>query len=700
MAYADLLNKENIDSEYLVILSPKISTTGFSLFSGSVYSKSFSLGYVSAVTEDGESLTAGVSSTLSAGEFYYDAVSETLYVRMSDSSNPSGKFVVASFDLYYGTKDEHWYRDPLDDASDEIYFAAKVKKTPQIKLDISESLVGYQAINRSDVTLINAEHDFEPILYSASFSKARIQVFNILRASVTADLDIDNIKLVYDGFCGSLTRYQGGEVTLDTTSGEDELSQEFRNDSSSFYSSSDFPALDPNRAGAAIRYVYGVVDGFVPVNVDYVEYSTATTSDNRVWSVLGEQTNLSNLTKTVGGGVHTATRTFLTSVLGLRIGDSVHMDRAAGTDEYVFVTSVGASFIDHAALSGGAMVNGDTVKRSFVGNVTIVQGAAIYQPMFGRDYTTSGALAGGCSGFTFVNDFESALSMNTLTPNDRVFCRVYGRQNDLTLSALSFGSNDSESGNIANPVMVILDLFKRVLGIAESRINAASFIATLALRTDALGFAIPDESSAQMPAVKEILINIMKTSLLGLYIDSDLKWTIKAVEPLGSVDLSTDDFEIIKGSFGYDLNYRDVLSDVIVEYRAREESTQPRSSSAITDSVSSQSETAKYLHGINKSATLSSLHFKEADAQTLSDRYLFIFGDRKGVVSIKAKNRFFESQIGDVLSISRTKMLGFSYDGETENTRDFSIVSVNKNRTEVTISADDQKGIEDNSGSW
>lgn len=698
MAYADLLEKEGIDSQYLAILSPKKVMTGFALVSGSTYSVSFSSGYVSKVQQNGSELTEALSSTLSAGEFFYDSDAALLYVRMSDSSSPSTKTVTANFDLYFGTKDEHWYRDPLDTDSEAIYFEAKVKKTPEIKLDISDALVGFQPVQRSQIQLINTDHLFEALLYDSSFSKAPIQIYNALRARVTDDLDVLNIKLVYDGFCGAPT-YNGGDLQIETVSGEDELAAEFRNAVDTFYDTTTFPSLDPNKAGAPIRYVYGVVDGFVPINVDFTEYSTATTSDNRVWSVIGEQTNLANVTVTVGGGVHTLTKTFITSLDGLRVGDSVHLDRAAGTDEYVIILTVGANFITHVAIAS-PMADGDTVKRSFVGNVFVVQAGVIYQPLFGRDYSTSGALSGGCAGFTFTNNFEATLSMDILTPNDKIFCRVYGRKNDLTLGGPAFGADDSETDNLANTIMVVLDLLKRVLEIPESRINTASFAAAYALRSDALGFAIPDSASSRPPKVKDVLSDIIESSLLKIYIDGDLKWAVDAVEPLTASVMSIDDTEILKKSLTYTLDYKDIISDVVVEYAEQEESVNQNQSDQQKSSAVATSTVARYLHGIDRSKTVKSLHFKASDAQTLANRQIYLYGDRQGTVTFKAKNRFFETAIGDVLEVSRTKMLGFDYDIDVERTRSFSVVTVNKNRTTVTISAVDQKGIEDNSGSW
>jgi hypothetical protein len=697
MAYATLIEKEGIDSQYLVILSPRRKVTGFTLFSGSVYSVSFDYGYVSGVTVDGVTLAAGSSTSLSAGQFYF--ASNVLYVRKSDSTSPLSNFIVATYSLYYGTKDEHWYRDPLNSSSDEIYYEAKVEKSPELKSDISDSLFGFQPVQRSSISIINTDHELERHVYDSSFSKASIKMYHVLREVPATSIQLSNIKLVYDGMMQDVD-YDSSRVKIETVSGEDELSAEYRNNGDSFFSTSTFPNVDPQFVGQSIRYVYGVVDGFIPVNIDFVDSQTATTSDNREWVAIGEQNNLNNVVASVGGGTHTTTRTYLSSLLGLRVGDHVYMNRASGTDEYKIVTAIGSTYIEHSALVS-PMTNGDTVERSFVGAVTIIQNGVLYRPLYNRDYTTNGSMAGGCSGITFVNNFEANVSMpNPLTSNDRVFFRVYGRKNDLTLGGPGFGSNDSETNNITKPAMVILDLMKNRLGIPESRLNSSSFTQLLIDRTDALGFAIPDSSTGNMPKYKDLLLKIIQSSLIRIYIDDDLKWTVSAVEPLGATSRTIADDEIIYDSINYKFSYKEIYSDFIVKYKSQETSEDLFDPGMIESTLTGISTVSKYLHGINRQKTINSFHFKLADATELLNRMIYLFGDRFGEFTIKAKNRFFLSEIGDVLEVNRTKMPGFSYDSDIERTRKFSISTVNKNRTTITITGFDQKGIEDNSGSW
>jgi len=143
MAYQDLLEEEGIEANYMSVIVPRRQVTGFTLFSGSVYSKSFDYGQVVSLEQNGVALTEALSTSLSAGQFYYDVNTSVLYVRMTDSSNPSTKFVVAYYEIYVATSDAHWYRNPLDDTTRVVYFDALIQNPVAFKSTISDSLFGY-----------------------------------------------------------------------------------------------------------------------------------------------------------------------------------------------------------------------------------------------------------------------------------------------------------------------------------------------------------------------------------------------------------------------------------------------------------------------------------------------------------------------------------------------------------------------------
>jgi hypothetical protein len=700
MTYSDLIDDEGIKSNYLVILRPRRIVESFALYSGSVYSVSFDYGHVYSVTQDGVSLTEFSTTSLSAGQWYFDFDSETLYVRMSDSSNPSTKTVVVTYEIHAGTTDSHWYRIPTDNSSRVVYFDPIVKVAPALKQTTSDILFGYLPVQTGSISLINAEHTLEKHIYDSSFSNAQILVYHWLD-----ELTVSNTKLVYNGLCSDLSWNQDS-VKIKTFDRVDALSNEWRNATNNFYTTALFSELDSRKSGKPIRYVYGVVDGFVPVNVDYKSYRDApTTSDNRVFSCIA-QTGLSDLSRTVAASPSsTTTRTYLNDAKGFRVGDSVWFDRASGTDEYKLITYVdyASDFVEHSTLSGGAMVSGDNLKRSFVGKVSIIQQDVVYDAMFGRDYTTTVDISGsGASGFTFSSSLESNLSMPaTLTGNDRIYCRIYGKANDVTLSASPVGSDDSETNNLTNPVVVLVDILKRVALVSESDMNISSFTSLASSVTEGVGFAVPDRSNEAFKTIKDVLIQVLKSSFLRLFLDDDGKWKITQLGPMGSYDKLIEDDEILDGSIEAAYKYKDIVSDVVVTYAYREIPDDiSAESDENTQSVVSTSTVAKYLHGVNKSKEFSSIHFRSADAQVMADRLMYVLGDRENEIAIETKNRFFDTEISDIIQVSRTRMPGFDYDSDILRDRKFSVVETSKTLREISITLSDQKGVEDNSGSW
>lgn len=696
MSYSNLILQENIEANFLCVARPKKKLTGFTLFSGSVYSKSFDLSeFIYSVTQNGVALTAGSSTSLSAGQYYFDDINKVIYVRMSDSSNPSTKFVTVFYELYFSTYDAHWYRIPTDDTTKTVYFEPIIVNSPGLKSSIADVLFGVLPVQSTQINLGNAEHLLEPHLYDSSFNKAEFLIYHWLGKS----LDVTNIKLVLKGI-GSNVNYNSGTVSISLLDGIDLFNKEWRNDTpNSFFTQSDFIELDPQFIGKPIRYFYGRAQGLVPVNIDYLQDSP-TTSDNRRYIVIAEQAGLTEKTYTVGGGVHTTTRTFIsTSMAGLAIGDSVRLDRVSGTDESVLIIAMGANYIDHVAIPT-PMTNGDTVRRGFVSRIDIIQNGQQFTALYGRDYTCNLALNNGCSGFDFSTSLEANLAMpETLKPGDDIFCTVYGRTNNVTLSGGSFGSNDADTANLTHPAVILFHLLKTKLGLGESSLNLTSFQTLLTdLGSEAIQLVIPKDVTGSFPNIKDLINEILQTSFIKIFLDSDLKWKVEKTKPMVTESKTIQSDEILLNSFSYTFDYKDIISDVIVEYNRQEKSF--TTSGERVDSVTAVSQLAKYVHGVDKQKTFNSLHFKSVDAQLMADRLSFVLGDRSGEINFQSKNRFFDSYLSDIVLIQRDKMPGQEFIRDTLRDQKGVLQEISKTLRTVNINLNDQKGIEENSLNW
>lgn len=699
MAYQDLLELEGVNSQFLVVLTPRRKVTSWTLVSGAIYQSSFDYGTVLEVTEDGVSLTANTSSALSSGQFYYDKDTKILYVRTSGDVNPTTKYMVASFELYAGTFDAHFPRIPTDTETTSnftVYFDPIVEKTPVLKQTNNDLFFGFLPSQTSEIVLTNAEHPFERIIFDSSFNKGAVKVYHWL-----GDLEKDNTKLVYSGVMGNVT-YTTNRVRIATFESLERFEAEFRHSGDSFFATSSFPNLDSKFQARPIRGVYGgPIDGFIPVNVSYLA-ENPTTSDNRTWVVCKGQTGLGDITRTVPvSPSSTTTRTYLDDATGFTIGDGVWLNKA--TDEYRLVTAVdySSNYIEHEALSSGAATTGNTVVRGFVSKVTITKSGINYTAFYNRDYSLSTALAQTTSGFVFNSSLETNTGMPaTLSPSDRVTCRVYGPTNSVTLGGNPFGTDDTKTANLRDAIVILFDILKKS-GVAENEINTTSFTSSTNLHS--VGLAIPDASNKDFPKLKDLIIKILQTCLLRFYIDNNRKIKISPVDNFtGNATKEAKEDEIIDQSFNYNFNYSDILSTVNVDYHFQEVGPDAQSSSNQLLRVTSSSNDAKYLHSIQKSNTFNSLHTSVdlTEAQALADKLKFIYGDRSGDVSFQVKNKFFDILIGDTIDVIRTKMPEFEYDSEIERTQRIVVTSVERSLRSVNIQGNDQKGVEDNSGSF
>lgn len=707
MAYADLLQEEGIRSEYLIVLKPRRKVTSWTLVAAGVYKIPFSLsdfGEVIGLTADDVTLTQGSSTTPAQGEFYYDIDNSELYVHLVGGINPNTKFTVATFERYVGTIDAHAPRVPTDSSKRVVYFDPIVQNSPTKKDSLKDILFGFSGDLRSAITLINAEHWAEKILYDSSFNHAEVQVYHWLGEAE----EVTDRKKVFQGLCKNI-QYSDDRVVVQIFDQRSMFNEEWRNEDASFYTFSDFPSLDPKKENKPIPFIYGVT--FIgATNVDYEDEAPSST-DNREWVVGAGDSDLGSVTQTVAASpASTTTRTYLVSASGMRVGDSVRVNKAAPESRKITAAQYSSPpFIEHAAFAGAAALGGNSVDRNAVGIVEIIQDGVLYEALIGEHYT--GSLPGaGTFGFEFTAGLDSGgtpLLPSVLTPNDEVHVRVYGKKNNVILGGSPFGGNDAGSdptGNLTNPAVIVFDILKNFIGIAETDINTATFTALEASVDEALGFAIPSESMAgKFPTFKDILIRISKSVLFRLFVSSEnAKWSLKQLSPFAAADFSVEEDEIKDGSFSYDFSYdQDLFSKILVQYAFKERSSNPNLNESETLLKEATSLTARYLHKIEKTETFDDvLLFRDADAQKLADRLSYVYGDRRGEISLTVKNRFFESDLADRLDVSKVRLPGTTFDNETKITQSLSITDTDLSLSEIKLSGDDQKGIQDNSGSW
>lgn len=712
MAYADLLSDDLARANSLIVVKPRRKVVNWVVHSGSVFVTDFTLGHVTALEADGViKVQAASLAAILAQQFFYDPDLRKIYMHL-DGPDPDTKTMVATYEMYFSTTPIYWHRVPTDSASATVYWDATVKRAPTLKASVSDALFGLLPVNSSQLTLSNAEHTLEPHLQESSFYQVDCDVYHWL-----GDLETANIRKLQNGLIGSFS-YTQSEVTFQIRDRLQALETEYRPhryghqlapasaNFQDYYTDGNFPACDPYQLGRPIRVVYGVVDGFVPVNVSYVADQPLAT-DNRRWACCPSW-HLSPVQHEVQTSVpaspaSTTTRTYVGSTQGLRVGDMIRYAGASASVRITAVQSTTAPFYIEHLTNTTAAGSGDVVIRCAVGNVTVVVDGRSYFPLLGRDYNLKMFGANNeYFGFEFVAGMELALGMPRLiTPNDRIFCRIYGKPLAYKVGGTTgWGVNDPETGTMAEGIPILHEILSNT-GLQTTAIHVAALTSIQGTITDRVGFAVPANQGDNFPQNKDLIAQLLATLLVRMFLSGSNQWTFRLLGPLvGAPGKTVDDTEIKEDSFEYQFQYDDLASDLIVEYAYQQATVNDASGMGFTRQVSRQSVTAKYLHKIDRQKTFRTLHYLSNQAQTYAKRMAYIFGERQGRVSFQAKNRFFDTLIGDMIRVSRTRLPGVTFDGETEGTRDFAVLESEKSLRSVSISMDDQKGIQDNAGDW
>ena len=684
MTYAANLENEILPQQMLAVLSPKRIVSAFTLVSGSVYSAVFDYGIITEVTIDGVALTEGTTSSPASGEFYFDYANNLLYV----GDNPTSSMVVATYELYLGTYDAHWYRVPTDSTTTEVYFEPLIKSAPTVSSSVSDVIFGYLPIQSANLTASNATQFFNRHLYDSTFKNCSIKIYHCV-----GDFNTSSIRLVMNAIGGDVS-FTDSEISFSLLDRAEYLNNEFRHaDGVSYFTESRFPDIDPNFINRPIREVIGFAQGVVPVNISYVADSP-TTSDNREWVVKKSVGTEASVSTTVVTPISLSS-TEVADASGIRVGDQLLVN----SSQMIVVRSIVGNTLTHStAVPGGVFLAGWTVTRGCISDVLIVQNGVQYRPILGAGrHWTETTFADGTIGITFDTTLEVGLGLpNTLSPSDTVLVSVYGQKNSLTKGGVSFGSNDATYGTMANAHMVLYYLLKHA-GITESEIDLDAFDLSV---TDALGFCVPASTTEDFPTYKTLVAQILQTTLCRFFQNNESKWSIVQTAPLGTASKSLASDEILKDSFSYQFDTSEIISDVFVEYGYQEIKESADLISDYYSRVTSTSDVARYLHNVSTQKTFKSLHLKSSEAQTFAERLAFIFGDRRGIIKLNTTKRFFDSLLGDSHTISRERMPGSEYVEGVEVEKSGSVLESKKGLSSVELIIDDQKGIEDNSSGW
>mgnify|MGYP000923787948 CR=1 FL=1 len=704
MSYLSAIDDNSQPGDFLIIIRPRIRVQTWTNVSGNIWSATFTHGYINDLYYGNPSLLnisfvlSTTPTTPTSGQYGYVHDTQTVYIYFP--SDPNFEYIIARYDVAVSSKPTTWYRNPLDDTSYEVDFEPCVLKFPVFNQSNTDILFGYSPIKSSSINLANHDGFFNKHIYDGTFRNAPIKIYHSPR-------ERPKIGFIREIFSGYVNNFSIDAEELSLTLYDSFL--KFDNSTTfNAFTVSEFPNLDYAARQGTVWYkreVYGMLDGFLPVNIDYDP--TPSVTNNRIWVTNwgpgpGEEGTLNLVIDHTQA--NTSTVTYTTTTPQLNSGDWVRITHSASSDYSVKVIAVDYTnkYFTHSSITR-TVTAGDTVDRYFVGAVTIIDQDNVKYELQPDVHYTTGSIGLGNWGFTLADDFEAAIGF-TNTPFDpsqhKLTCRIYGTTQPVnyTVGGGPVCSTTDYGGIISNAAEILYRIFLGA-GLYGYEIDENSIQDAVSVAPD-IGIAIPFTRDGQPPTFKEIITKIQQSTLWRVHNNNFNDYSSVGVSIPGKMTLIDHVIDNIDFSgIQYEHDYNDLYSYTYVNYSILEEANDI-APIGLNFTAIGTSNNALYINFMSKVFEMDSLLYVTTQAQALADKLATIVGYRVGKFTLNLPARFIDMQIGDNVTIKRESMPGFEVVAGLEQEVNAKIIEINKTISGVTLVLDDQLGIEESSGVW
>ena len=692
MSYVTELDKDSVKSDFFAVIKPRRKVITWTLHASAVYWASVEEDYVFEVYEAdiGDSLTpVNDIASVGNGDFFYDKANQKLYIKLSAAGDPNSNFITIAYGLFVSTDECHLSYIPDTTLSPVQYYDPRILSSPIFKQSNSDILFGFLAVSGTTLSLNNADGYFWPKSFDHSFNYAEVLIYHRLNDSV--------ISKVFDGLAKNF-KINTQSFDLELIDKIDTLETIYEE---KYFSEVDFPNIDKNFLNYPIRKVYGRVNNFQPINI--FKDDTASTTVNRQWCVSRNQTTKATLSTliVVGSGSNTVSQSEVVDASGFVPGDNVVITSGGVPVYSLFVTAVNytTNIIQHTAIPARVISAGDLIRRGFIGSVTILdENGSTWSPAAERDFGEVN-YANDTKGFTFTNNFEASL-VGFPSPFDpskhKVWCTVYGEKDipNFSGTATPVCTVAEKGGNLADPLGIIYDLLlERSRQFRLSSIDVANWQSIVALNDYSIGFAIPDSVNGDYPTLKELINNILRSAMLRFY--SGLNTTVSKIGPIATTYKDVDASELTDIEFSSD--YNDTYSEAEIHLLKGDLGV---SAYDLDPYFTVSSQVGKELHRENKTYKTQVYLWDNSEASNYGDRIITYLGERKMVMQAVLSTKFFGADLSKAVNLKLDALPGFDLVKDTERSRNYQIIETGKGYKGVTLTLEDQKGIEDNSGVW
>lgn len=728
MSYDANISNPRIQKHTLLTIQPRIKVVGAVLYNTplNIYSLPWpyvvtSMNGAPGVTPMnnlgvGGAITDDIATAINADSaMYYDNDNKILYFYSFDDPATSPQYM--EFLLNISDKEFTGPYIPNEEAP-YVEWIPALDQPPAIINGARDSLYGFTPTQQTTIKLLNNDGWLDPILYAASFNLAPVFCYHLANDEYEDGLADADVQMIFRGYVTSQLNYQAGAVTITITDifGKFDANMILTEK----YLQTNFPNCDPEACVVGqewyVRRVYGMIDGFRPVNLDS-DGGSPTTSNNRIWGC--ESAFLGGtVTSTIdAGAANTTTKTFFTGKPQFNVGDRVRMIHSVGSSYSVEINTVDRTlnFITHTATGSRTVTAGDTTVRSPIGRVDIKdRDGNIFNLMPVDHYNESfncGFPFTPVLGFILENNFEAAISI-THSPfdpsQDTIIARVYGPSLLPEYVSTNPIGAISDNGGIAAQAVTILANIMALGNVIADQIDENTFT-NVGANSHSLGIQIPYTYNGQPPTIKDAVTKILNSMLWNLvFVESNgsILIGLRALEPFQTEpNYTASDDE--HGDIQFTHDYSGLYSDVLTSFMQREITLDgtPWLSPSFYNNFHNlvASNDAGFMHQVV--ATFSPndplLHYVDTEAQVITNRLAIALGDRRGYYAIVLGNEFLnKTNPGATYALESEHLAGFPFVPGNQNQRQGVVIEVQKSSRSATITLEDQKGVEDNAGSW
>jgi hypothetical protein len=261
--YTQFQAMEASEKEGLVILEASKRLMGWVVHSGSVY-KLTGFDYPvfspdSPIQDSGVALSSvGSIGAVIAGTYFHDRAAKILYLRTSDSVNPSGKFISMTFRMFFSMSGRNLPNDLS--AGFDVHWLPLLMDTSDfgVALD-NKNQLGAAIEGSGSIQLFNDQDFWKPIFDKYYFENQRVFVY-----SWNPLLPVTEAKLIYRGRIQGKT-YEFTKITFQLADILNELRAPIPlSDMSSVMGA----RISDNQLPIKKRLLYGYVSGHRPLNID------------------------------------------------------------------------------------------------------------------------------------------------------------------------------------------------------------------------------------------------------------------------------------------------------------------------------------------------------------------------------------------------------------------------------------------------